>query len=196
MTLEDAAADHLLAATGGELGAVAAELQKLPRCRPATPLTAEQVGELVGVRHGETIYDWRDAVLDGDAGRAAAMLGPLLDQPGVTGGQAGDARSAPASSAWAWRGATTTGGVRGGALERAGVRAAAPAPAVRPARLEGRERALGAVGRARGRPRGCATGSVPRGTPTRRSRAPRSPTSAGILTDLVLRLSVRQAEAA
>jgi DNA polymerase-3 subunit delta len=84
VTLEEAAADHLLAATGGELGAVAAELQKLAALPGGPPLTAEQVGALVGIRHGETIYDWRDAALDGDVGRAAAMIGPLLDQPGVT----------------------------------------------------------------------------------------------------------------
>jgi DNA polymerase-3 subunit delta len=84
VTLEEAAADHLLAATGGELGAVAAELEKLRALPPETPLTAEQVGALVGVRHGETVYDWRDAVLEGAAGRAARMIGPLLDQSGVT----------------------------------------------------------------------------------------------------------------
>jgi DNA polymerase-3 subunit delta len=84
VTLEDAAADHLLAATGGELGAVAAELEKLRALPSDQPLTADQVGALVGVRHGETVYDWRDAVLDGAAGRAARMLGPLLDQSGVT----------------------------------------------------------------------------------------------------------------
>jgi DNA polymerase III delta subunit len=84
VTLEDAAADHLLAATGNDLGAVAAELQKLASLPAGAPLTAEQVGGLVGIRHGETIYDWRDAVLDGAAGKAAAMIGPLLDQPGVT----------------------------------------------------------------------------------------------------------------
>jgi len=84
VSLEDAAADHLLAATGGELGAVAAELEKLRALPSDAPFTAEQVGALVGVRHGETVYDWRDAVLDGGAGRAARLLGPLLDQPGVT----------------------------------------------------------------------------------------------------------------
>ena len=84
VTLEDAAADHLLAATGGELGAVAAEIEKLRALPSDQPLTADQVGALVGIRHGETVYDWRDAVLDGAAGRAARMLGPLLDQPGVT----------------------------------------------------------------------------------------------------------------
>ena len=118
VTLEDAAADHLLAATGGELGAVAAELQKLAALPAGAPLTAEQVGALVGVRHGETIYDWRDAVLDGAAGRAAAMIGPLLDQPGVTARQAGHAARHHASSAWGWRAATTTAASRGGSLER------------------------------------------------------------------------------
>jgi DNA polymerase-3 subunit delta len=84
VTLEDAAADHLVAATGNDLGALSAELQKLASLPGGAPLTAEQVGALVGIRHGETIYDWRDGVLDGAAGRATAMIGPLLDQPGVT----------------------------------------------------------------------------------------------------------------
>jgi DNA polymerase-3 subunit delta len=84
VVLEDTAADHLLAATGGELGGIAAELQKLSGLPGGSPLTAEQVGALVGIRHGETTFDWRDATLDGDAGRAARMIGPLLDQPGVT----------------------------------------------------------------------------------------------------------------
>jgi DNA polymerase-3 subunit delta len=84
VSLEDAAADHLLAATGGELGGIASELEKLRALPPEPPLTADQVGALVGVRHGETVYDWRDAVLDGEAGRAGRMIGPLLDQSGVT----------------------------------------------------------------------------------------------------------------
>lgn len=84
VTLEDAAADHLLAATGNDLGSVAAELQKLAALPAGAPLTAAQVGEFVGIRHGETIHDWRNAALDGDAGRAAAMIVPLLDQPGMT----------------------------------------------------------------------------------------------------------------
>jgi DNA polymerase-3 subunit delta len=84
VTLEDAAADHLLAATGNDLGSVAAELQKLSSLPAGTPLTAEQVGGLVGIRHGETIYDWRDAVLDDEPGKAVAMIASLLDQPGVT----------------------------------------------------------------------------------------------------------------
>jgi len=84
VTLTDGAADHLLAATGNDLGSVAAELQKLSSLPAGAPLTADEVGALVGIRHGMTIYDWRDAVLDGDAGKAVGMIAPLLDQSGVT----------------------------------------------------------------------------------------------------------------
>ncbi len=82
--LEDAAARHLLRAVGNDLGAVAAELQKLAALPPGAPLTAADVGGLVGVRHGETMYDWRDAVLDGEGGKAVGLLTPLLDQPGIS----------------------------------------------------------------------------------------------------------------
>ena len=84
VVLEDAAADHLIAVADGDLGALAAELQKLAALGGGAPLSVELVGELVGVRRGETTFDWRDAVLDGQAGRAATMITPLLDQPGVT----------------------------------------------------------------------------------------------------------------
>lgn len=83
--LEDAAARHLLQATGNDLGMVAAELQKLAALPPGDPLTTADVAGLVGVRHGETIYDWRDAVLEGHGARAVSLLTPLLDQTGVTG---------------------------------------------------------------------------------------------------------------
>jgi DNA polymerase-3 subunit delta len=84
LALEVAAVDHLLTATGGELGQVTAELEKLRALPADAPFTVAQIGTLIGVRHGETMVDWRDAVLDGAAGRAARLTGPLLDQPGVT----------------------------------------------------------------------------------------------------------------
>jgi DNA polymerase-3 subunit delta len=83
VVLEEAAAHHLVAVTEGDLGALASELQKLAALAEG-PLSAERVGELVGVRRGETVYDWRDAVLDGEPGKAVAMIARLLDQPGVT----------------------------------------------------------------------------------------------------------------
>ncbi len=45
----------------------------------------ERVGELVGVHHGETVFDWRDAVLEDRPGPAIRLVGPLLDQPGNSG---------------------------------------------------------------------------------------------------------------
>lgn len=83
--LPDDAARHLVRAVGGELASLAAELDKLAALPAGEPLTVERVGELVGVRHGETIFDWRDAVLEDRAGPAVRLLGPLLDQPGSSG---------------------------------------------------------------------------------------------------------------
>jgi DNA polymerase-3 subunit delta len=85
LALEDDAAGHLLEAVGGELAPLAAELEKLAALPPGAPLTAAQVGELVGVRHGETVFDWRDAVMEDRTAPAVALLGPLLDQPGASG---------------------------------------------------------------------------------------------------------------
>lgn len=85
VALPDDAAQHLVRAVGGELGTLAAELDKLAALPPGEPLSVERVGELVGVRFGETIYDWRDAVLEGRAGPAVRLIGPLLDQPGNSG---------------------------------------------------------------------------------------------------------------
>src|SRR6476469_6633116 len=85
LSLEEDAAGHLLAAVGGELAPLAAELEKLAALPPGEPLTAAQVGEVVGVRHGETVFDWRDAVMDDRTGPAVSLLGPLLDQPGASG---------------------------------------------------------------------------------------------------------------
>ncbi len=79
------AALHLVRAVGGELGSLAAELDKLASLPAGEALTIERVGELVGVRHGETILDWRDAVLEDRTGPAVHLIGRLLDQPGNSG---------------------------------------------------------------------------------------------------------------
>lgn len=85
VTVEPDAAEHLVRAVGTDLGALASELEKLASAAGGSAVTAGRVAELVGVRHGETMYDWRDAVLDGDPGRAARLLGPVLGQAGVSG---------------------------------------------------------------------------------------------------------------
>jgi DNA polymerase-3 subunit delta len=85
LELPDDAARHLVRAVGGELGSIAAELEKLTALPAGEPLTVERVGELVGVHQGETVFDWRDAVLEDRPGPAIRLLGPLLDQPGNSG---------------------------------------------------------------------------------------------------------------
>ena len=82
VVLEPAAAEHLVRAVGGDLGTLLAELAKLTALPPGEPVSAARVGEVVGVRHGETVFDWRDALFEGRTGRAVTLLGPLLDQPG------------------------------------------------------------------------------------------------------------------
>lgn len=85
VTLEPDAAEHLMRSVGSDLGGLTSELAKLASLPAGEPLTAAQVGDLVGVRHGETIWDWRQAVLDGQAGRAVSLLPSILAQPGVSG---------------------------------------------------------------------------------------------------------------
>jgi DNA polymerase-3 subunit delta len=82
LRLEPAAAEHLMRAVGGELGLLQAELQKLSALPGDAPLTAEVVGRVVGVRHGETAFDWRDALFDGRSADALRLLARLLEQPG------------------------------------------------------------------------------------------------------------------
>lgn len=79
------AAEHLLRCTGPDLSAIRLELDKLAALPAGTGITVEQVGDLVGIRSGETIYDWRDAVLAGEPGTGVALLSRVLDQPGVSG---------------------------------------------------------------------------------------------------------------
>jgi DNA polymerase-3 subunit delta len=85
VVLEPEAARHLVRSVGPDLGALQSELAKLGSLPPGETLTTERVGELVGVRHGETLWDWRDAVLNGESGRAVTLLMPVLALPGVSG---------------------------------------------------------------------------------------------------------------
>lgn len=82
---EPEARDHLLAVTGGELAHLCSELDKLGSLDSSVSVTLAQVEALVGVRHGETPFDWRDAVLGGDARQALTLLRPVLQLSGVTG---------------------------------------------------------------------------------------------------------------
>jgi len=85
VTLSDLAVEHLVRALDASLGDLRAEIGKLAGMAGTEPLSVEQVSQLLGVRHGETQFDWRDAVMEGRAGLAATMLPTLLAQSGVTG---------------------------------------------------------------------------------------------------------------
>lgn len=85
ITFGEGAAEHLAQAAGYQLGALRAELEKLGSLVGDAPITREQVGELVGIRHGETLEDWVDATLGDEPARALALTGPVLGQAGMSG---------------------------------------------------------------------------------------------------------------
>jgi DNA polymerase III subunit delta len=85
LTLDPEAVRHLVRSVGSDLGALQSELSKLASLPSGETLTPERVGELVGIRHGETQWDWREAVLNGETGRAVGILLTVLGQPGVSG---------------------------------------------------------------------------------------------------------------
>lgn len=85
VTLEESAAEHLVRATDGSLSLLRTELAKLSGLAGDEPITLDRVEALLGVRYGETQYDWRDLVLRGETARAIQVLPHVLAQSGVTG---------------------------------------------------------------------------------------------------------------
>ncbi|HXF95854.1 MAG TPA: DNA polymerase III subunit delta [Gemmatimonadales bacterium] len=85
LELEPEATALLVATVGDDLGVLARELEKLAGLGAGGRVTREQVAALVGVRHGETVHDLVDAVLDREFARAARLVEPVLEQAGMTG---------------------------------------------------------------------------------------------------------------
>ena len=81
----EGAAEHLALAAGYDLGTLRAELEKFSSLADQGPVSRETVGELVGIRHGETVEDWVEALLDDDTPRAVTLGRQVLDQAGMTG---------------------------------------------------------------------------------------------------------------
>lgn len=77
----------LLDAVGGDLSALARELEKLAALASgeSRPATREDVAALVGVRRGETLQDLVDATLERRAADAARLVAPVLEQAGMSG---------------------------------------------------------------------------------------------------------------
>jgi DNA polymerase-3 subunit delta len=85
LTLAPAAADLLVQTVGSDLGALAGELDKLAAAAAGRPATPDDVAALVGARPGETLGDLVAAALERRTAVAAPLVGPVLEQAGMTG---------------------------------------------------------------------------------------------------------------
>jgi DNA polymerase-3 subunit delta len=85
VTLDDDAARHLQEAVGDDLPQLAGEVAKLAAATQGRAVTVADVADLVGVRHGETVGDFVDAVAERRFAVAAAMVPGLLANPGNSG---------------------------------------------------------------------------------------------------------------
>jgi DNA polymerase-3 subunit delta len=81
----EGAANHLATATHDDLSALKSELEKFSALGGEQAITLTQVGDIVGIHPGETLMDWRNAVMSDDTARAFQLLGPVLMQSGNSG---------------------------------------------------------------------------------------------------------------
>lgn len=85
LEIEEEAALHLHAAVGDELAQISAEIAKLGSAVQGRAATVDDVADLVGVRHGETVYDFVGAVTARRFAPAAGMVPHLVASPGSSG---------------------------------------------------------------------------------------------------------------
>jgi len=85
LEIDDAGARHLHAVVGDDLAQMAAELCKLAGAVQGRAATVGDVADLVGVRRGETVYDFVDAVTARRLAESVGMIPHLLSGPGNTG---------------------------------------------------------------------------------------------------------------
>ncbi|MEO7217381.1 MAG: DNA polymerase III subunit delta [Gemmatimonadaceae bacterium] len=83
--ITQSAADLLHDAAGNDLYRLTSELDKLASYTSGAVITDEAVSAAVGIRRGETISDFLDAVLRRDAGGALNLIEHILSQPKTTG---------------------------------------------------------------------------------------------------------------
>ena len=194
MELDAAAAEHLVHSVGTDLGPLGSELAKLASLPAGEPLSPDRVGELIGVRRGETQWDWRAAVLDDQPGRAVGLLPSILAQPGMSGVKLVTLLGTTLVGLGITR-SLYDGGVRGRALEDGVFRALMKS---RPGGLLGYKEEAARWSRLMGRwPAARIYGALKAALEA--DQALKSTTISdenGVLTDLVLRIGVRSAEAA
>jgi DNA polymerase III subunit delta len=79
------AVTHLFESVGNDLGLLRMELDKIAGLAGEGPVGVDTVAGLVGIRRGETLLSWRDLVLEGNLVKAIPMIGPVLNQSGMSG---------------------------------------------------------------------------------------------------------------
>ena len=84
-SITPAAAELLHSVVGSDLHELSTEIDKLASYVSGGEIDETIVGEIIGVRHGETLGDLMDALVERDAGRALGMLPRLLAQPKTSG---------------------------------------------------------------------------------------------------------------
>lgn len=117
VSVTDDAAALLFEHAGNDLAALAGELDKLASYTNGGVIDEQAVSAVVGVRRGETLGDFLDAVGQRDAPRALSLLAHVLDQPKVSAVQIVMALTAQ-TQALAWGRAMRARGTSTGRLER------------------------------------------------------------------------------
>ena len=97
-------------AVGDDLPQLAAELAKLAAATAGKAVTVADVADLVGVRHGETVGDFVDAVTGAALRRRGGAWCPGCSRARAAPGCACSARSARRWSGSPWRARTSTSG--------------------------------------------------------------------------------------
>jgi len=83
--ITQSAADLLYEAVGNDLYRLTSELDKLASYTNGAVITEDSITAAVGIRRGETIADFLDAVLQRDATSALGMIEHILAQPKTSG---------------------------------------------------------------------------------------------------------------
>lgn len=85
LTIDDIAVAHLFDVVGEDLAQLASEIAKLKAAVGERAATSDDVSDLAGVRRGETVHDFVDAVTGRRFADAAGMVPHLLTAPGQSG---------------------------------------------------------------------------------------------------------------
>jgi DNA polymerase III delta subunit len=116
LEIEQAAAELVAEAVGGDLVQAVGELDKLASYANGRAINAADAEAILGVRRGETMGDLLDAVARRDAAGAISLVAPVLSQPKITGVQVVMALASQ-SLAMAWGRAARNGGMPAQRLE-------------------------------------------------------------------------------